>query len=317
MGILSAEQLRSFREDGYVAPIPVLSPPEIAAARTHLDSLLRKTNGLADPSARYKPHLYAKWVSDLIRAPRVLDAVEDVLGPDLLVWRSIFFVKKGRSPGFVDWHQDSFYWRLDSDDVVTAWIALTESSVENGCLRVVPGSHLRPEVPHAIRFSKDNVLVRGQSAAAEVPEDAVRCVELRPGEMSLHHVRMLHGSRANASDRDRIGLAIRFLSTHVRRAGWRQFATLVRGEDRFGNFTLEPEPRFEGDPVALAWHRRSRRRYSAEIAWEALRRPTPANLGIIGRTLAHPLRLVRGVRAIWRSDEPAGEDRAPSSRGED
>ena len=312
MGSLSPEQIRSFRENGYLAPVPVLSPSEIAAARVHLEGLFRKTNDLAEPSARHKPHLYAKWVSDLIRDSRVLDAVEDLIGPNLLVWRSIFFFKKGRSAGFVDWHQDSIYWRLDSEDVVTAWIALTESTVENGCLRVVPGSHLAPEVPHAIRFSRNNLLVRGQSAAAEVPEERTRCVELRPGEMSLHHVRMLHGSGPNASGGNRVGLAVRYLSTRVRRAGWRQSATLVRGEDTFGNFTLEPEPRFEGDPIALAWHRRSRRRYAAEIAWEALARPTPTNLGIIGRMLAHPFHLFRGARSVWRSDEPS-EERGPTA----
>jgi len=314
MGSLSAQQIQAFRDDGYLAPVAVLQGPEVAAARENFDSLLRRTNGLADPSGRYKPHLYAKWVSDLVRNSRVLDAVEDLLGPDLLVWRSIFFFKKAHSSGFVDWHQDSHFWRLDSEAVVTAWIALTDSTVENGCLRVVPGSHRRPEVPHAIRFSKDNVLVRGQSAAAEVPEDQVRCVELRPGEMSLHHVGMLHGSSANTSDGDRAGLAIRYLSPRVRRAGWRQSATLVRGEDRIGNFTLEPEPRFEGDPVALAWHRRSRRRYAAEIAWEAVTRPTPANLEIIARAAAHPLRLFRGVRAIWRSGEPAAGRGSGSGR---
>ena len=317
MGSLSPDQVRSFRENGYLAPVPVLSPSEVAVARVHLDSLMRRTGELGDPAARYKPHLYAKWVSDLIHHPRVLDAVEDLIGPNLLVWRSIFFFKKGRSTGFVDWHQDSVYWRLDSEDVVTAWIALTESKVENGCLRVVPGSHLRPEVPHAIRFTQNNLLVRGQSAAAEVPEDETRCVELRPGEMSLHHVRMLHGSGANASGVDRVGLAIRYLSPRVRRAGWRQSATLVRGENTPGNFTLEPEPRFEGDPIALAWHRRSRRRYAAEIAWEALRRPTPANLGIIARTIAHPLRLIRGARSVWRADRPAGKSGSPVPEKED
>jgi hypothetical protein len=317
MGSLSPNQVRSFREDGYLAPVPILSPTEVAAAGIHLDALMRATGELADPAARYKPHLYAKWVSDLIRDPRVLDAVEDLIGPNLLVWRSIFFYKKGRSTGFVDWHQDSVYWRLDSEDVVTAWIALTESTVENGCLRVVPGSHLRPEVPHAIRFTQNNLLVRGQSAAAEVPEDETHCVELRPGEMSLHHVRMLHGSGANASGGDRVGLAVRYLSTRVRPGGWRQSATLVRGEDAFGNFMLEPEPRFEGDPIALAWHRRSRRRYAAEIAWGALRRPTPANLGIIARTIAHPLRLFRGARSVWRSGRPAGERRSGSTERKD
>src|SRR5438105_15286882 len=117
-------------------------------------------------------------MSDLIRHPRVLGPVVDLLGRDLLVWKSVFFVKEPQTAQFVDWHQDSAYWGFDTEDVVTAWIALTESTIENGCLRVVPGSHRRPEVPHAIRFAENNALVRGQGAAVEVSEEETRCVEL-------------------------------------------------------------------------------------------------------------------------------------------
>ena len=155
---------------------------------------MRNSGSLADPGTRHKPHLHSKWVSDLVRHPRVLDAVESILGPDLLIWRSVFFVKLARDPHYIAWHQDSAYWGLSTDDEVTAWIALTESTAANGCLQVVPGSHRQPAVPHALQFSEDNLLVRGQKALVDVAESDARRLELRPGEMSLHHVRMLHGS---------------------------------------------------------------------------------------------------------------------------
>jgi hypothetical protein len=309
MGSLTPDQVEHFRTHGYLAPVPVLSASEIAAARASLDSLLLKSDGMADPAARHKPHLYAKWVSDLIRHPRVLDAVESLIGPDLLVWRSVFFVKPARDPHFVAWHQDSVYWRLSGEDVVTAWIALTESTLENGCLRVVPGSHRRPEVAHAIRFAENNLLVRGQGAVVEIADDESRSLELRPGEMSLHHVRMLHGSGGNSSDTLRVGLAVRFIATRVRRRGRRQSATLVRGKDVFGNFELEPEPRTDDDPIALAWHRKSRRRYAAELLYDTLIRTFPKNLGAVGRLIAQPSRLMRSIRSLRSSAGTTGKRR--------
>jgi hypothetical protein len=298
--MLAVEQVEAFHRDGYLAPLPVLDGPEAASARENLDALMRRTGRLADPGARHKPHLYAKWIADLIRHPRVLDAVETILGPDLLVWRSVFFVKLPHDSGYVAWHQDGAYWGLDSDDVVTAWIALTESDAGNGCLRVVPGSHRRPEPPHAVCGARSNILVRGQ--AAEVDDRDARDVELHAGEMSLHHVRTLHGSGPNPSDDLRVGLAVRYAATRVRQRGGRRSATLVRGKDAFGNFDLEPEPRCDDDPAALAWHRRSRRLYAAELARSSVRSPEGLRSAI--RLLAHPARLWRGVRAMWK--KPAG-----------
>jgi hypothetical protein len=299
--MLDAEQVEAFHRDGYLAPVAVLDGAEIASARANVDALMRRTRGLADPGARHKPHLYAKWVADLVRNPRVLDAIERILGPDLLVWRSIFFVKAAGDPGYVAWHQDFAYWGLDSDAVVTAWIALTESTERNGCLRVVPGSHRRAAVPHPLRKERNNLLARGQSA--EVDEREARNVELAPGEMSVHHVRTLHGSGPNASDAPRIGLAVRYIATRVRQRGGRRSATLVRGADTFGHFDLEPEPRFDDDPAALAWHRRSRRLYAAEL----LRSSLGAENGwrSVARFLMQPGRVARAVRSLWRS--PGGE----------
>jgi len=267
--------------------------------REQLDLLMAETNGLGDPDVRYKPHLYSKWVSDLVRHPAILDAVESVLGPNIFVWRSVFFLKQASSPRFVEWHQDSAYWGLEPYDVATAWIALTDSTRANGCVQVVPGSHHAP-VPHGSSTSKDNILVRGQCASVDIPDTEARAIELRAGEMSLHHIQLLHGSRPNTSGRPRIGLAVRYLATHVRQRGMRQGASLVRGTDAYGHFDHEPEPATDRDPVAMRWHRRSRRRHAAEFAWETIRRASPSTVLGTGRLLLQPGRVWPSLRSMWR-----------------
>jgi ectoine hydroxylase-related dioxygenase (phytanoyl-CoA dioxygenase family) len=193
-------------------------------------------------------------MADLVRDPRIVDAVEDVLGPDLLCWGAQFFAKNAHDPSYVSWHQDGTYWGLSSPDVVTAWVALTPSVQENGCMQVVPGTQTRP-VEHLDTFAERNLLSRGQEIAVEVkPEDVVQ-VTLKPGQMSLHHVLIFHGSEPNTSDGRRVGFAIRYIPTHVRQVnGPRESAMLVRGTDRHGHFDLEPPPEADMHPDAVARH---------------------------------------------------------------
>ena len=203
---------------------------------------------------RIKPHLLFTWLADLVRHPAILDAVEDVLGPDILCWNTSFFTKEARSPGFVSWHQDATYWGLSEPAVLTAWVAFTESNGKNGNMRMMPGSHRAP-VPHVDTFHPDNMLSRGQEITVEVDDSQAVDIVLEPGEVSLHHVLMVHGSGANPSDDRRIGLAIRYIASRVRQtAGPRDSATLVRGEDAFGHFELEPRPEMDMDPAMLALH---------------------------------------------------------------
>jgi ectoine hydroxylase-related dioxygenase (phytanoyl-CoA dioxygenase family) len=203
---------------------------------------------------RIKPHLLFTWLAELVRHPAVLDAVEDVLGPDILCWNTSFFTKEARSPGFVSWHQDATYWGLSEPDVLTAWVAFTESTPANGNMRVIPGSHRAP-IPHVDTFHPDNLLSRGQEITVEVDESRAADIVLQAGEMSLHHVLMVHGSGANPSGDRRIGFAIRYIPTRISQTGGpRDSATLVRGIDAFGHFELEPQPDADLDPSMLALH---------------------------------------------------------------
>lgn len=301
---LIPEQVDRYRDAGYLAPVNGLSHHEIEYYHQSFRGFLAAAGWPLDRGVQHKPHLYLKWVSDLARHPSIVDAVEDILGPDLLVWRSSFFIKGPRDSSYTAWHQDKRYWGLSSDEVVTAWIALTDSTVENGCLQVLPGSHRQGEVSHSVRPGRGNSLLRGQSADVGVPTHLVASVELKAGQFSLHHVNILHGSQSNRTGEFRAGLAVRYIPTHVRQLGPRQSATLVRGLDRFGYFDPEPIPRYDYDPVTLRTHARSVRRYAVQVVREALAEPTLAHLIMIGRIALHPRTwgfLRRGAaRVAWR-----------------
>jgi ectoine hydroxylase-related dioxygenase (phytanoyl-CoA dioxygenase family) len=251
---LSPAAVARYRRDGFLFPVPVLTPAAALEHRRRLEAVETLHGGRLGADLRQKPHLLFTWLADLVRHPTVLDAVEDLLGPDLLVWSTSFFIKEARDPAYVSWHQDATYWGLSEPDVVTAWLAITDATVENGAMRMVPGSH-GEQLVHRDTFAPHNLLSRGQEIAVEVDEARGVDVVLRAGEMSLHHVRMVHGSPANRSDDRRIGLAIRYIPTRVRQlAGGEDGAMLVRGVDAYRHFVPERAPEADLAPAARAHH---------------------------------------------------------------
>jgi non-heme Fe2+,alpha-ketoglutarate-dependent halogenase len=254
MKTLTEDAVQQYRDTGYLAPLRVLTAAEAAGIRGKLEAFEAEAGPLAG-KLRQKSHLLFTWLNDLIRHERILDAVEDVIGPDILCWGTSFFIKEPHNPAFVSWHQDSTYWGLEPADIVTAWIALSDSTTENGAMRVVPRSHTMAQVPHRDTFRPENLLSRGQEVMVDVDEAEAATLVLKAGEMSLHHVRLIHGSEPNPSGERRIGFAIRYLPTYVRQvAGSHDWATLVRGEDRHGNFELEQRPEADMSEAAKAYH---------------------------------------------------------------
>jgi hypothetical protein len=254
MPTLSPDAVARYHRDGFYFPIRVLSPDEALAYRRRLEDVERAHGGPLGGELRHKGHLLFTWLNALIRHPRVLDAVEDVLGPNLLCWSSSFFIKEARDPAFVSWHQDGTYWGLSEPEVLTAWVAFSESRVESGAMRMIPGTH-REQVAHRDTFAPDNLLSRGQEILVEVDEARAVNVVLAPGEMSLHHVRMFHGSPPNRSAGRRIGYAIRYVPTHVRQLSEvRDTATLVRGVDAYHQFDPEVPPESDLAPAARERH---------------------------------------------------------------
>ncbi len=240
--ILSDAQVAQYQRDGIVFPIQALSTSEASRFRAAYEDLEARLGGR--PSARQlaQTHLHFRWAYDLATHPAVLDAVEDVLGPDIMIWTVSIFPKQPHTPAYISWHQDGTYWGLDTTQVTTAWIALTDSSVENGCMRVVAGSHRNPILPHVETYAADNLLSRGQEIQVEVKDEDATEVVLRAGQMSLHHVNIIHGSNANRSEGKRVGFAVRFITPRTRQIGEHQKAVLARGRDDHRHFDLLTEP---------------------------------------------------------------------------
>lgn len=247
---MSPDQVQLYQADGILHPTPALSNAEAAELR---DRYLANASMLKGRTNQ-KPHLLYTWLDKLVRDARILDAVEALHGPDLLCWGAQFFAKPAGDAAYVSWHQDATYWGLSTNDVVTAWVALTPSTVESGCMQVVPRSH-HSQVKHEDRFDDTNMLSRGQEVAVKVDPATVTNVVLQPGEMSLHHVLLFHGSEPNRSKLPRIGFAIRYVPTHVRQLSpIRDSALLVRGRDAYGHFDLERSPVTDMDAAAVASH---------------------------------------------------------------
>src|SRR5215213_1422232 len=263
---LTEAQIAQYREAGYLAPIRIMGEDEALALRRALEAVEQRMGGPLRGDLRHKSHLLFPFLAELVRHPLLLDAVEDVLGPDILCWNTNFFIKEAANPAFVSWHQDSTYWGLSAPDVVTAWVALTPSTAENGAMAVIPGSHKLDQVPHRDTFHQHNLLTRGQEIAVEVDEQEAVPLTLQPGEMSLHHVRLVHGSAPNPSADRRIGFAIRYIPTHIRQLAGEDSASLVRGADRYHHFELEPFPDGEMTPAMMELHKRLAER-SARILY--------------------------------------------------
>lgn len=252
--LLSTSAVEAYRRDGFYTPVRVMPAAEALGFRRALEAHEAQLGQPLQGNLRHKVHLLFTWADALVHHPAVLDAVEDAIGPDILCWTTNFFIKEAASPGFVSWHQDSTYWGLDPDEVITAWVALTEVTQESGYMQVIPGSHKIDQLPHVDTFHKDNLLSRGQEIAVEVDRSKAVGIALHPGEMSLHHIKLVHGSDANNSRDRRIGLAIRYIPTYVRQTKVRDSAMLVRGTDKYRHFDPEPRPRADLDEAARAAH---------------------------------------------------------------
>ncbi len=252
--VLAKQEIEQFRRDGYYLPIQAADKGEAEGMRRQLEDYESRTGGPLHGAPRYKGHLLFKWMSDLIRKPKILDAVEDLIGPNVLVWSTDWWIKEARSPQFVSWHQDSQYWGLDTTKLVTVWVALSPSTVDSGCMRVLPGSHTGPDLAHVETYHDDNMLTRGQQIDG-IDEDQSVNLEVDTGQAAIFAFRIAHASHPNQSDDRRIGLAIRYIPPDARQVrSEHDSAALVRGCDTHGFFQIEPQPRYDFDPISVAFH---------------------------------------------------------------
>jgi non-heme Fe2+,alpha-ketoglutarate-dependent halogenase len=271
-----AEIVPTYEAEGYVSPISVLDAAEVTRYRAAYDAYEESlADRLANVPARDRyvyfaeTHAYLPWAYELATHPNVLAAVELLLGPDLLIWDSRWFTKRPGDGTYVSWHQDGTYWALDPPKVSTAWISLARSFPGNGAMQVVPGSHKAGQLRHIDTFEEANALARGQEIAVEIDEAQAVPLTLAPGEMSLHHIGIVHGSKPNASAEPRIGFAVRFIAAEVKQNVESAIAMLARGVDRYGHFDLlEPPATASEDEIEAKRAEIIRRMYSNLLAEE-------------------------------------------------
>ena len=242
MSRLRADQIESYRENGFLFPVPAFSNAETRDLRNRLEAAEAAAPPGGERAARSGLPITHAWAWDLVHDPRIVEPIADVLGPNVLLWSMDWFIKEP-GPAFVSYHQDATYWGLEPHDVATAWIALSDAGPATGPMRFLPGSHKGPVYAQDDTYAEHSILSRGQVVKAPVDDAKTVLAPLQAGEMSLHHVRIIHGSEPNRTADRRIGMVLRFCATHVRQtktAGDR--AILVHGEDAFGHFALIPRP---------------------------------------------------------------------------
>tara|TARA_R110000868_G_scaffold4155_6_gene25245 strand:- start:11105 stop:11935 length:831 start_codon:yes stop_codon:yes gene_type:complete len=257
--VLTEEQISFYRENGYLAPFDGVDPADAAAMCGDLEAFERD-EGMRASEIVVKGHLCFRRSFEFSRHPAILDVVEDLIGPNIMTLSSRFWMKPGQDGSFVSWHQDSAYFGLDPHELVTVWLALTDSTPENGCVRVIPGSHLGKAYSHVETFDEKNLLARGQSIE-EIDESDAADLVLRAGQFSCHHERIVHGSAANDTDAMRIGIGLFYFPAHVKSTIGRRPADLVRGVDVNNNWDLDPVPTEDRDERVLAHVREAGRRY--------------------------------------------------------
>lgn len=262
MGRLTREQIARWRHDGFLSPFPLLDAIALKACQ---DGLARfehwlggPVNAIEDLKWRTMPYLHAPWAAALARHPRILDVVEDLLGPDLLVYTSTFFIKEPHSPTIAAWHQDSTYYGLEPKEEVTVWVALSEANEAAGCMEALSFKGRPRQLSHVSRVVKNSVNRAAQVITEPLDEGAPVGMPLKAGEFSMHHGLCPHRSGPNTADHRRIGLGINYIPASVRPVGSvKPAAMLVRGVDRYGHFELMQPARSERDAAGLAAHERA------------------------------------------------------------
>ena len=236
---------------GYTFPIKILDENcSINLYKKYKDDLKNIQSNSLNYEHKFKSHLIFPWMNDLIKNSKVIDIAREVLGNDILCWNSIIFFKKAKSNAFVGWHEDKTYWQMNNDKVITFSIALTNSNRQNGCLKILKN---RRKVSYKIKDIKNNMLARGQNAIISENED-FEYVELKPGECSMFHQDVIHGSDANNSDEDRMLVALRYIATDNYTNNNHKTATLVCGNDKFNYYEKEPTPKNNFDRKCINFH---------------------------------------------------------------
>ena len=251
--VLTKLQIEQYHDEGFISPIRVISEQEALSIKDELEQVEKEFPEEINSESRNNLHLSFAFLDALAHNKIIVDAIEDLIGPDISLWASVMFIKEPSSKQYVSWHQDATYMGLDSLDFPTPWIALSPSNIETGCMTMIAGSHKTKIQNHKDTFAENNILTRGQ-VIQDVDESKAVDLILQPGEMSIHHGAVIHGSQPNNSNQRRIGFSLQsYMPNNVKQIVGRNLWTHVRGQKRQDDDgMLLDRPRFNMDPNTVA-----------------------------------------------------------------
>lgn len=251
--VLTKLQIEQYHDQGFISPIRVISEQEALSIKDELEQVEKEFPEEINSESRNNLHLSFAFLDALAHNKIIVDAIEDLIGPDISLWASVMFIKEPSSKQYVSWHQDATYMGLDSLDFPTPWIALSPSNIETGCMTMIAGSHKTKIQNHKDTFAENNILTRGQ-VIQDVDESKAVDLILQPGEMSIHHGAVIHGSQPNNSNQRRIGFSLQsYMPNNVKQIVGRNLWTHVRGQKRQDDDgMLLDRPRFNMDPNTVA-----------------------------------------------------------------
>ena len=233
MTYLSSNQLKQYEIEGFISPINIFSKEKAKEIRNEIEQIENEIPNELNKSGRYNTHLISPLLDEVTHNSKILDKVQSIIGENILVCGTTLFIKNPNEKGFVSYHQDAKYIGLEPHNWVTAWVAITDSSEKNGCMRMWSGSHKDNLKDHDQKFNEGNLLTRGQTVK-NVPKDETKPLILKAGQMSLHHPTVVHGSGLNRSNDRRIGFVIQsYIGANVKQILGKNSVQLARGVDNF------------------------------------------------------------------------------------
>lgn len=249
-------QIKKFYDtNGYYMPVDVLPQKMANEAALKIEKISNNPNHKIKHPWNLQSHLLANWIFNICVYPKVLDAVENIIGPNILIQSADIFIKTPSGSKYINWHQDANYWGLKPFELVTGWIALTDTFKENGCMSYLPKSHLNNKIKHTETFAPNSDLTKGQEINLNIDKNSEVPVILKSGQMALHHCLLAHASGLNSTESSRIGIAIRYLPTYVKQTeGPPLSMILVRGKDEFNHFKKDKIPEGDFDDFAISEH---------------------------------------------------------------
>ena len=264
--VLTKEQIEQYHDEGFISPVRVISEAQALSIKNQLEQVEVEFPDEINAESRNNLHLSFAFLDALAHNKIIVDAMEDLIGPDIALWASVMFIKEPSSKQYVSWHQDATYMGLDSIDFPTPWIALSPSNIETGCMTMIAGSHHSEIQNHEDTFAENNILTRGQVISNIDRSKAVDLI-LEPGEMSIHHGAIIHGSQPNKSNQRRIGFSLQsYVPPSIKQVVGKNIWTHIRGQKRKDINGIElSRPNYNMDPITV-----EQRRFAEENLSEIL-----------------------------------------------